>query len=237
MNNDYADLFKSFDKEKAFDELAAHFYNRNFGTISKADTELLMFKFFMEALIQNNKIKGGNVIDYNACSDYKISQQLGITQQRVRNLKVKKELVYPQADFKWEQSLAALLHDESRMKIEKGVFRISIPDPNLFYAIQDFVEDSGGYVELHLNRKILDIPQEYMLQLAILLESQEEQQQILKYVNRQIKHENHQKKINKVCTIVKNILEQGANAAGILSDAAAMLSADNPFSVFLKNIF
>lgn len=81
--------FTTEEKAEMFDEIAAHFYNANFGQMSKSNMELLMFSFYMNKLIQNNKFEDGT-IDYQKCSDYRISKELGITQQRVQNLKIKK---------------------------------------------------------------------------------------------------------------------------------------------------
>ncbi|MCC8126351.1 MAG: hypothetical protein LIO92_02995 [Clostridiales bacterium] len=103
MNENF---FTEEDKIKFFDEIAEHFYERNFGTFAKADMELLMFRFYPEKLTDANMREDGT-IDYSKCSDYNISKELGITQQRVRNLKVKKQLVYP-TDVEWEKSLANL---------------------------------------------------------------------------------------------------------------------------------
>ena len=94
--------FKDEDKIKFFDEIASRFYEANFGQFSKADFELLMFKFYIQKMISDNK-NGDNTIDYSLCSDYKISKDLGITQQRVRNLKVKNQLVNP-IEFEWERT-------------------------------------------------------------------------------------------------------------------------------------
>ena len=82
------------EKAKMFDEITAHYYNHNFGSFSKSDIDLLMFKFFLEKEIENN-VNGDNLLDYNSVSDYEISKKLGITQQRVRTLKIKKQLIYP----------------------------------------------------------------------------------------------------------------------------------------------
>lgn len=193
MKKEYDELFNDLDKSKAFDEIAELFYFKNFGNSSKSEIELLMFKIFMEVMIEKSKIPGTNVIDYAKCSDYKIGMKLGLIQQRVRNLKVKKEIIYPQKDFDWKESLALLLKDEKRMHFENGMIRVNIPDPNLYYAIQDYVENQGGYIEMHLNPKILEIKQEYMVQLAVSLENDENQEKILSYVNKQIKKERNQK--------------------------------------------
>lgn len=233
----YHALFDNFDKAKAFDEIAEFFYDMNFGSTSKSDIELLMFHFYMDAMIQANKIDNSNVISYAACSDYKMSQKLGITQQRVRNLKVKTELVYPQNDFRWEESLAYLLRDKKNVQFrENGMVTINIPDPNLFYAIQDYIEEYGGYVEIHLNRKILEMRREYLWQLALQLEDKEQQNVIIKYIQKELNKEKKQGKIDSIYSVIKTLLESGANAVGILSGINGLLSPDNPFGYFLKSI-
>ena len=95
--------------EKAFEELTKRFYRQNFGQMSKSDFEALMFHFYMKKLVEQYQNSAG-VLDYNKCSDYKISQELGITQQRVANLKVKSQLLYP-IEFKWENSFASLIQN------------------------------------------------------------------------------------------------------------------------------
>lgn len=229
----YHALFDNFDKAKAFDEIAEFFYDMNFGSTSKSDIELLMFHFYMDAMIQANKIDNSDVISYTACSDYKMSQKLGITQQRVRNLKVKTELVYPQNDFRWEESLAYLLRDKKNVQFSKNdMVIINIPDPNLFYAIQDYIEEYGGYVEIHINRKILEMRKEYLWQFALQLESEEQQNAIKKYIQKEL----NKGKIGSIYSVIKTILETGANVVGILSGINGMLSPDNPFSCFLESI-
>lgn len=83
------DFFTPEEKVRYFDEIASHFYVRNFGSISKSNMELLMFKFYLEKLIDSSQRKDG-IADYNLCLDYRISTDLGITLQRVHNLKTKK---------------------------------------------------------------------------------------------------------------------------------------------------
>ena len=90
-NDQYEILFQNYDKARAFDQLAALFYDRNFSTVSKSEIELLMFSFYLEATIAAHKNAKG-VLDYVLASDYEISKQLGITQEKVRNLKIKKQV-------------------------------------------------------------------------------------------------------------------------------------------------
>ena len=84
----YNELFKDEDKVKAFDKIAEKYYFSNFGSTSKTDFETLMFSIYIEQLLKKNQV------DYNAYSDYTLSKQLGITQSKVSNLKVRKEMLY-----------------------------------------------------------------------------------------------------------------------------------------------
>lgn len=156
-------------KASAFDRIANEYYNANFGQLSKSDMELLMFDIYISNVINNPKYDNGT-IDYNECSDYKISKDLGITQQRVNNLKIKKQLRYP-IDFDWKASLAGLMknarYDKNAQKIS-----LNIPDPNLFLEIQNFLEEKGAFIDIQLNRKILQMRAEYFVELSLLLETE-----------------------------------------------------------------
>lgn len=98
--------FTKEEKVKLFDKIADRFYNANFGQMSKSDIELLMFNFYIEKMVSDSKRPDGTV-DYRKCSDYKISKDLGITQQKVRNLKVKNQLIHP-IQYDWRRALARL---------------------------------------------------------------------------------------------------------------------------------
>lgn len=162
-------------KAKLFDEISDLFYKQNFGTASKSDIDLLMFKIYIEELIEQNKDKEkGNTVDYSKISDYKIARHLGITPQRVRSLKLKKELVYPQTDFEWQSSLRRLLSDERRIRLENNSIKITIPDPCLFLRIQEHIEENSGYVDIQLNNKLLVVPISDFLELVKLVCTEEE---------------------------------------------------------------
>ena len=91
-----------------FDEIACHFYSHNFGQTSKTDLDLLMFHFYYEKMRSIFTDSEGG-LDYTQCSDYKISKELRITQQRVRNLKVKNQLIYPpEEELDWIKEFAKL---------------------------------------------------------------------------------------------------------------------------------
>ena len=94
-NEKYEKLFPDCKKAEAFDQISEMFYNRNFSSASKAEIELQMFSIYMDATIDLCRNEEDNTIDYNACSDYEMGKALGISQERIRTLKVKKQARYP----------------------------------------------------------------------------------------------------------------------------------------------
>ncbi len=185
------------EKIAAFDLIAEQYYNKNFGSVSKADIDLLMFHVYLESKIRLGKGEDGT-IDYQQFSDYKIGKELGITPQKVRNLKIKKELKYPQPEFDWKKSLRRLLAEPNRIMYEKGFYKINIPDPNLYLAIQDYIEDQGGVIEIQLNSKLLQVKEKYLIALLYCVFDEKEKKQIWKAVqecNPEIKKEKQRDRI------------------------------------------
>lgn len=71
-------------KAEAFDKIAEHFCRKNFGTMSKTDMETLMFSIYIERILNIDDTK------YAEYSDYTLAKELGISQAKVSNLKVRK---------------------------------------------------------------------------------------------------------------------------------------------------
>ena len=89
-NRRYDELFPNLEeKAAAFDQIAAQFYEGNFGRMSKADLETLMFHLYIEQILKRSEQ------DFHTYSDFRLSKELGIPQSRVSSLKVKKQLQYP----------------------------------------------------------------------------------------------------------------------------------------------
>lgn len=139
------------DKEAAanFRKLAALFYNKNYGQASKSEIELLMFHFYMKNL--RKKASANGVTNYSKYSDYTISKEIGITQQRVRNLKIKEQLIYPR-EFNWKTEFENLLTHAQYDKVTHMV-SIDIPDPNLYIEIKNYFQENGKVVEKTLNSR------------------------------------------------------------------------------------
>lgn len=156
--NDFAVSFSMEEKAKLFDEIAKHYYNANFGLFSKSQIDLLMFSIYLDKLIDSNK----------PYDDYFIGKQLGILQQNVRQMKKKKQLIYPR-NYKWyevflEYSKNAVFDNSERIVI-------SIPDPNVYLELQHAIEELGGYVEVQLNSKLLKISPGYFIELLMQIYS------------------------------------------------------------------
>ena len=159
MNNTrYEKLFpNSGDKAGAFDKIAEMFYDKNFSSATKTEIELLMFSIYMDATIESCK-KGNNTIDYNECSDYEMGKELGIPQEKVRTLKVKKQARYP-IEFDWRESLKSI-QDDIRYDRTKEKIIIPTRDPNLYNEIRNFIEDHGGYIEVQRSGNLIQIRKE-----------------------------------------------------------------------------
>ena len=138
--------FSTDEKVKAFDRMAECFLNNNFGSVSKSDLELIFFSVLMEHLQANHL----------PADDYTISNILGITQQRVRNLKIKNQLRNQYA-YDWKAELVRLTKN-ARYSDDDRYITISLDNPILMIEIQHFIEDKGGMVDFALNPKLLKMP-------------------------------------------------------------------------------
>jgi hypothetical protein len=156
----YHELFPdNASKAAAFDEIAEKFYAANFGTMSKTDFETLMFSIYIERILKTGEY------EFSQYTDYQLSKQLGISQNKVSNLKVRKQLQYPY-DFEWRKSFAEITKNA---RYEDKKIKIYIPDINLYYEVKNAIEESGGYVDVTLNKTLLQISPEYFFDLLLAI--------------------------------------------------------------------
>ena len=138
----------------------AAMFSKQFGSFSKTDFEVLMFTIYLDSL--------PNVQIY----DYMISQQLGITESKVRNLRIKSQLLYPKKLY-WEEVLASAIKVGSYNEKDNTI-TITIEDPSCHARIRYEIESSCGTASLNLNSKQLTIPIESLLSVAISQEKDKE---------------------------------------------------------------
>lgn len=151
MNNK---VIEKISRDKFFEDLAKILFDKNFGTKTKNEIELIAFKHYIEAAKEVATIDG--VIDENKISDYKIGYDLGIMPSRVRNLKLKTELQSSNY-YDWKAELTKVLMIPQNVRKEGDYLKITIRSRCLFYAVEDWVEDNGNTLNVSLNPKELKI--------------------------------------------------------------------------------
>lgn len=216
--------FTNKEKVEMFDEIAKKFYNHNFGTFSKSEMELMMFNFYIKKIVSTN-VGSDNTLNYNHSSDYYISKDLGITQQKVNNLKIKNQLVNP-IEFDWKKSFLKLVGN-ARFDNKSGKVLINIPDPNLYIEIKHYLENHGGYIETQLNRNLLKIRVEYFIQLLVEIEPEKERNIIIKEIKKYIKKENKDENIFSKDNIAKSLLDLTVNGANIFNIILEIMQSYN----------
>lgn len=216
--------FTNKEKVEMFDEIAKKFYNHNFGTFSKSEMELMMFNFYIKKIVSTN-VESDNTLNYNYSSDYYISKDLGITQQKVNNLKIKNQLVNP-IEFDWKKSFLKLVGN-ARFDNKSGKVLINIPDPNLYIEIKHYLENYGGYIETQLNRNLLKIRVEYFIQLLVEIEPEKERNIIIKEIKKYIKKENKDENIFSKDNIAKSLLDLTVNGANIFNIILGIMQSYN----------
>lgn len=234
-NNRYSELFPNESiKAVAFDKIAKLFYSKNFSASSKSEVDLLMFSIYMDALINNCK-KPDGTIDYSVCSDYEIGKQLGITQERVRFLKVKKQARYP-VEFRWQDSLLSI---KDSVRYDDGINKIIIPtrDPNLYNEIRNYIEDHGGYIEIKRNGNYIQIRPEHYFMLVYEELSEEDQGGCRREIEKELRKYNkgneiaEAKNVRDVMKNVTNIAKLGLNVFSTIESASG-----NPLWIILKAV-
>lgn len=217
-------------KAEMFDTIAKHYYNKNFGTLSKSDLDLLMFHFYLTEEVEEDKEKHQG-FDFNKVSDYVISKQLGITQQRVRALKIRKQLKYP-IEFDWKESLNLLI-STARFDVVSQKIVIPIPDPNLMIEIQNKIEESGGYIVGQTGGKTLKIRIEYFMELVYLEETEKNKKEILSQIKKEIKSKNKDESCFDENHIGKSMIDLGVSITNIIASITTILEPNN---VLLKKL-
>ena len=196
----YNELFNTLEsKAKAFDTIAEKYYFSNFGSISRSDFDTLMFSLYIEQILFKHQD------DFSAYSDYTLSKQLGITQTKVSNLKVKKELLYPFEGFNWQKAFERI---SSKAIYEGGKIKLFVPDKNLYLEIKNAIETAGGFIEVQLTPNLLQVRLPYFLDLLIAIDSSKDREELRKQLKNIIELENTDIKVMDKEPIGKALLKK-----------------------------
>lgn len=220
-------------KVVGFDRIAKLFYEKNFGSASKAEIELLMFDIFMEAMITKYKDPTTDVLDYKECSDYRIGKILGLPQERVRTLKIKKQARYP-VSFEWQKSLLVI---KDYIYYNKQTQRIIIPtrDPNLYNEIRNFIEDCGGYIEIQRGSNVIQIRPVYYFMLFYEGLDEKEQERCRKALEKELKKQSKDIEIpswESKRETLNHVLGITENVTGIIGNVLGLFSSNPLVSVY-----
>lgn len=231
MNIDFTDR----EKINIFDELCNLFFERNFGRTSKSDIEAFMFHYYFNRKVEKSKNDEG-IINYNKCSDYVISKDLGITQKKVSNLKVMDRLLY-QEDLDWMDDFKRLIKNATYDKTTQYI-SLHIPDPSLFLEVQNYVEERGGYIEKQLNKKLLRIKAAYFIDLVLQNEPDDiNRKAIIKELKKQLNESDKGNSVFDQKNIVNSLLNHGNNIVQAISLLSTMISTGNILYESLNSIF
>ena len=148
--------FSPEEKCAIFDKIAKCYFKRNFGSMSKTDFETLLFSEYIEQCR-----KYGYPQD-----DYSLSKKLGITQNRIRSLKERKELKYPYVEEKWQEAFAEAVKN-AKIDDHDHYVKMIIQDINVMHEVRNFIENAGWYDECSLNKKLLRIPLDCFTEICL----------------------------------------------------------------------
>lgn len=225
------DLIKK--KAKAFDDIAMLFYDRNFGSSSKSEIELMMFSILMDAMI-NKYANDNGVLDYNMCSDYNMGKALGIQPSKVTTLKKNKQARYP-VNFNWQQSLK-MIENNIRYSKEKNKIIIPVRDQNLYIEIKNFIEENGGFIEMQYGSNVIQIrPEYFFLLLYNGISDEPEKAKIRKAFANELKNKNKINDISLIKTdddVNKIALDFGESTLDVLESLAEGIT--NPLVGIIK---
>lgn len=235
QNEKYEELFEGYDKTVAFDQIAKLFFDRNFGTATKSEIELLMFHFYMDALIKKHKTQDG-VLDYTASSDYNIGKQLGLPQSTVRTMKVKAQARFPER-FDWMKSLASI-----QINIRKDGRKIIIPvrDVNLLLEIKNYIVEHGGYIEFESTGEFLKIRIEYFLMLMYETLEIGDKKKFVKEMKKHLRDDDSEENTfeymdkKQLCSDVFSLASQGLD---VISSIVDILNPQNTLVKLFKGLF
>ena len=127
-----------------FSEVKKRCLDRNFGTLSKSEFDLMLFHYYL----QNKQEEVGS----RYVSDYEIGRDLGLTIQRVRSLREREALKWrSQEDWK-EKFLKCLKY--ARYDEKSDAVKILVPDVNVIKEVRNFIEMAGLIDDYQLNPKV-----------------------------------------------------------------------------------
>ena len=189
----------------------ANLFSKQFGSFSKSDYEILMFTVFLDT--QQEPVR-----------DYDLSIQLGLTESKVRNLRVKSQLLYPKS-LNWIRAISESLEHGFYDRETKQI-TITIEDPSVQNKIKNVIETNCGHVGFTLNRKQIVLNVESFLILAAFAETDTDE--TINRINEKYKEvTGTQDRIEKKA-FGKRFLHKCTDSIGFINSIAGLFSVGAP---------
>lgn len=189
----------------------AELYSRKFGSFAKSDYEVLMFTAYLDSLKKPAR-------------DYDISIALGITESKVRNLRIKSQLLYPRV-LDWVEELTKSVSHGYYDSIT-GQITVTFEDPSVQSLMKNKIEEGFGTVGQSLNVKQLVLPVESFLMLAAYAENDEKA--TLEKLNEVLKSETKKKSKIEKKNLKARFLEGVPDAVSFISTALSIYQVGKP---------
>lgn len=206
--------FSNDAKCTAFDKIARRYYNRNFGTMSKMDFETMLFDIYIDHLLDNSL----------PFDDHSMSKALGISQSKIRSLKVRKELQYPRNGFEWKKGFAeeiqrATFDEKTRM------VKMMISDVNVLTELRYFMEINGWYDEYQLNPRLFQCRIDFFIQLCGKLSENNIQidDEAIQKIKELQKQATNSKEKTALQSIIEGSVEEGLKSLALFASKELLL--------------
>ena len=189
----------------------AEVFTRRFGTFAKSDYESLLFTIFLDSL-------------HAPARDYDISIALGITESKVRNLRIRSQLLYPK-ELKWQDELAIAIQHGNYDSYSKQI-TVTIEDPSVQNLIKNIIEKNFGTVGQSLNVKHLVLPVDSFLLIAAYAEQDPEK--TLKELNNIVQEQSESISIIEKSTLKARFLQKIRDIPQFLATALTIYDIGRP---------
>ena len=222
-NNNYSfstSIFSDEKKIEMFDKIANLYFNKNFGSTTKADFEILMFSFYLRA---------SNIDRELLDSDYFVANNLGISDARVRTLKEKVQLKYPDKNYNWKKEFFKYAVN-ANFDEKRELIKFSIKNVNVIRDLRNYIIDNGFYDEYQRNPHLFQCPYKFFVKIGLNLIKEDQslntsvQNEFNNFKGEQFKKyaqfvvgkkdseftEREKSELNKVTNFIKDVIKQSA---------------------------
>lgn len=194
---------------KRIDEV--NLFSNKFNTFTKSDFELLMFTAYLDSCSKPIR-------------DYDISIALGMPETKVRNLRLKSQLVYPK-NLLWKEELAECIKHGSYDKGSKLV-TVTFEDPSVKALVKNEIEKQFGTVNLSFNNKQLVMPVDSFVILAVFTDDKPEQ--ALKNLNHILRERGRKEDVIEDTPFKDKVFDNISDVGATILELATVMGATNP---------